>query len=506
MAMQYLKSKIVGAIVENRLLLLLAAIVLITYSILYPSAPKNCAYSDECGYVNSAYDISKHFVFNTRGYYFDSLLTQTPPLKRKHAPGFAATLALFIKVFGAREKHLFLFNFIVLGFFIIFFYYFNNRYISHNKELSFIVCAVFLSYPHINLTNIMRESLVTVSTGLLIYLMFFYVPERKNLKSFIVCAVLFWYCYLVKENVLFLLPGFVLIYLKEKDYEIILKTTIALLIFYPVVHFITENRMVYPYGFMYKLHNTEEFFDKLSLLFGNFYLNVTRIWDFNHTPLYLWMRILFYQFSIFSLLSYPLLKKKQRYLYKVVMLYFLINTFMIYLLYDNFSWRFLRSSIQFVPFHILFAVTGGYNILVSGKERYYKFIFYSVIIALMCECVYINFHSRHSANIHKITFVKQERSKLNFLKKYIDKDDAVNILTDIKSSRFLMEFPRSTITCLYGLKKFNSTSFNMVNRKIGFDYIFLTYRMKSTIGFILDSGYKMTKDGNVYILSRRKKS
>jgi len=175
-------------------------------------------------------------------------------------------------------------------------------------------------------------------------------------------------------------------------------------------------------------------------------------------------------------------------------------------LYDNFSWRFLRSSIQFVPFHILFAVTGGYNILVSEKERYYKFIFYLLIIALMCECVYINFYFRPSANIHKITFVKQERSKLNFLKKYIDKDDAVNILTDIKSSRFLMEFPRSTITCLYGLKKFNATSFNMVNRKIGFDYIFLTSRMKSTIGFILDSGYKMAKDGNVYILSRRKKS
>ena len=56
-----------------------------------------------------------------------------------------------------------------------------------------------------------------------------------------------------------------LIHLKEKDYELILKTIIAFLIFYPVIHLITENRMAYHYGFMYKLGNAEEFVDKFGV-------------------------------------------------------------------------------------------------------------------------------------------------------------------------------------------------------------------------------------------------
>jgi 4-amino-4-deoxy-L-arabinose transferase-like glycosyltransferase len=479
-----------GNILNRKDPLFLLFTILVWLVLLYITAPGVFVLSDELHYISLAYNFSENFSLNSKGYYYESLIHQEPPLKGPHNPGFQMLLGMFFKIFGFDEKTILMYNYLILFFFTISFYYFLKKYLCNEKS-AYTIILLFIGFPLVNMYSqiIMAEITIIASTFLLLFLMFYYEPRRNRYLYYFILSLVFWYCFLIRPNVILLLPVFIFYLYKKSGFKEVIRVLLVGVLFLPAVVMLTQNKIEFPYNPIYSLkHYTSSTIEALNLIIQNFKLNVKRIWEYFPNLRYTINKVLFYQIAFLASFSFSYLDDKQKNLYKIIFSYFTLNTIMLLSFYDNYQWKGLRVSIQFVPFFISFIVMAFQN-LTMQKEYIYKFA--SVIILSFILVVFYSlsiFSIKERYQVIEKKYAEQKQFE-EFFFKYLDKKKPYNILTNIDLRRGYIEFPQSTFTFILNRQSFNRESFQVVNRKMNYDYILLFNNKE--VKFLKSFGYSL---------------
>jgi hypothetical protein len=457
--------------------------------------------SDECGYISQGLVFSEDFSLQSRSYYYASLIEQDIPLQGPHNPGFTIFLGLYMKLFGYNERNIVFMNFMLLSALILGYFFFNDIYFKKRAAGLFgvvlLICAPLInSYA----TIIMAEISVLVSTFFLIWLMFFFQPTKHKHLYYLGVFLCFWCCYLLRENIIFLLPIFFIHRFRKTTLKETLSLILLCALFIPAVYLLTRDKIQYTEGFMYRLlYESDGITSMVKMIFDNFIHNVRMTGSHFPYPLYNWNKLTFYFLTILGLLSYPSLNDKEKPVYRVIVPFFLINTLMLFCFYDNFDFRGLRSSIQFIPFFLLLSINSTFNDLRS-KGWLRKTISISMLLLLSVGFIGTN----HKVIRHKQTdgsLTMPQKMAIRLYEKHLAGQDSPTILTDNGLYRILLIYPQSSVI-FAEYEEINSMTFKVVNSKMNFDYIFYNGREHE---LFLESGFKLvdiTPVGRVYKASR----
>lgn len=458
--------------------------------------------SDELNYISLARTFSENLSLHTKSFYYKSLIIQDPPLQGPHNPGFQILLGTFFKIAGFSEKTIVLYNFFILFTFVISFSYFLKKYHTDEK-ITLTIILLLMGYPLVvkYAQQIMAEITVMATTFFLIYLMFYYVSEKYRFVYYLCVSFTFWSCFLIRQNVVFLLPGFFYFFYRRNDFKELLYVVLTGCLYLPLVFLLTKSKIYLSYSFSNDpLHFAPSMTEFIALTVQNFSLNIERMLYYFPTIQYTVNKVLLYQLTFLSLLSFFALDSYQKKLYKIVFSYFLLNTLVIFCFYDHYSWRFLRLSVQFVPFFITLTVLGISNVM-SGNRRSLKWaaaitLIFSTTIFYMSSAYTISENNSKKQIIH----ARQKEYGDSFYK-YIHGEGGLSILTNVDLRRGLIDFPENTFTFILIDSVFNKKSFTEVNKKMNFDFVFLKARRE--VLFLHDAGYKlMEKDGFYYVYKK----
>lgn len=464
---------------------------------LYDTAPQLRLPSDECDYISRGLFFSEEFSLQNRSYYFASLIEQDPPLQGPHNPGFSILLGMYIRVFGYEETNIVFLNFTLLTALIFGYFFFNVVYLK-KKAAGVVGLLLLICVPLVNLyaTIIMAETAVLVFTFFLIWLMFFCRPAKHKYLYYFGVFLFFWGCYLLRENTVFLLPIFFVHRLRKTSFREVLGLALLCALFVPAVYWLTRNKIQYTPAFMYQLlHETDGLLPMIKMISGNFIRNVRLTYSHFPHAMYNWSKVTFYLLTILGVLSYPALNEKEKAVYRVIIPFFLINTVMLFCFYDNYSFRGLRASIQFVPFFVLFPVNSMFNVL-KGKRWLGKTV--SVLLLVVVCATFI----RASDTVIRYRRAKgqltgPQKMLTHLYGKYLGERKSLTILTDIWFYRALLDYPESVFVFARD-KDLNSRTVGIVNAKMHFDYVF---NKSTNPNVFTQCGFKLlerTPLGNIY--------
>jgi hypothetical protein len=405
----------------------------------YEKNPFPPVLNDEVSYVSSAQDIAQNFDFHSRLMYFESLLTNSYPMKEPHYPGFAVTLALFNKIFSPNEYQMKIFNYMMFWLCLVGLYHILFA-LGEAWPFATLVGLWFVAYPIVNLNSLMAEVTVIFSNLILFYIMFIVLPKRPSWTSSGLGTVALFYGYLVRLNSLFIVPGLVF-FLKNK--RIAFFTQImgaAIMCLLLVANVINANRMASPDGFMFKLGTLSSFSEKLQAILQNFSQNIILVFTFNEGWAHNASKLLFYAIALLGTFSYPFLSPSVRLFFKGVFVYFLINSLMCYLFYDNFDWRYLRTSIQFVPLFLYF--TAIFLREIFGKWGSISSNCMLLLCIALTFLLALKFHENMRLNIEAL-WLESQKVASGFAKVFHPGAGQSHVITDVEYPRFVLDYPDS---------------------------------------------------------------
>lgn len=313
---------------------------------------------DAIAYYTVASDIATQGDMSSRFYYFKSLIQGDFPLKEPHFPGYHLTLAGFFKLFTASEGLGKIFNYVTFTASLLLFYRLSLRLTCSDITTSVLATLLLMTYPIINMSFIMAEVIVIFSNMVCVYIIFIIFRNKPNLTSSFLLAGSLIYAILVRPNAIFMVPGIVLIFHYRKNWYWLGMTILfgLFLTLSVVASGLLADRMTFPASFLSELIATSDIETGVKLIGNNLRLNIAYFWTGAMTDWHGLSLTLFMSMFVLACCGFFLTNSSQRWFVRFVLLYFLINLAAICLLYEVPGWRFLRSSVQFVPLLILAVV------------------------------------------------------------------------------------------------------------------------------------------------------
>jgi hypothetical protein len=145
---------------------------------------------------------------------------------------------------------------------------------------------------------------------------------------------------------------------------------------------------------------------------------------------------------------------------------------------------------------------GLYRLLGEREGRRHTYWWRVVAVFLLVQFLGANAYHLHGSNVSHRQKAKYEMAKIDFFNRHLHEDEEYTVLTDLLPQRFTLDFSKSNITYLFSYRHFDQEAFNIVNKKMDYDCIFLGNNDPYIRETIIKDGYQAFRDGKINVFVR----